>query len=205
MALADRRLWLKQHNIDLLQFGDELDQLDAYMRKQMYNLTTMVEIGVWQGGSLYALTDYLKAGATIIGVDPGATAVNSNKAMFIVQTLVTQGFDAHMVYTRSVAAKLKVLNLLSVHHKPPLIDYLHIDGSHKYEDIRADFATYAPLVRPGGIIQLHDVVNVEPKTGRLYGTAKFWRELLKLGRYPQHVVFTNTQAGRVPGIGLLTA
>jgi len=37
-----------------------------------------------------------------------------------------------------------------------LIDHLFIDGDHRYEAVRADFETYAPFVRVGGIIGLHD-------------------------------------------------
>ena len=39
------------------------------------------------------------------------------------------------------------------------IDVLFIDGDHSYEGARADYDMYAPLVRPGGLILLHDVVN----------------------------------------------
>lgn len=35
-------------------------------------------------------------------------------------------------------------------------DFLFIDAGHKIEDIRQDYADYAPMVRPGGIIAFHD-------------------------------------------------
>ena len=36
------------------------------------------------------------------------------------------------------------------------IDFLFIDGSHDYDDVAADFATWFPRVRPGGLIAFHD-------------------------------------------------
>ena len=36
------------------------------------------------------------------------------------------------------------------------IDYLHIDAGHSYEDIKNDFELYSNLVKPNGIISIHD-------------------------------------------------
>ena len=38
-------------------------------------------------------------------------------------------------------------------------DLLFIDAGHLYEDVRADFHMYAPLVRSGGIIAMHDALK----------------------------------------------
>lgn len=37
-------------------------------------------------------------------------------------------------------------------------DFAFIDGDHSYEGVRADWETYAPMVRPGGLVALHDIV-----------------------------------------------
>lgn len=36
------------------------------------------------------------------------------------------------------------------------IDILHIDGRHRYVDVREDYDTWSKFVRPGGVILLHD-------------------------------------------------
>jgi predicted O-methyltransferase YrrM len=36
------------------------------------------------------------------------------------------------------------------------IDYLHIDADHSYKAVKADFETYEPRMRAGGVITLHD-------------------------------------------------
>ncbi len=36
-------------------------------------------------------------------------------------------------------------------------DFLWIDGGHTYEIAKSDWDNYAPMVRPGGVVGLHDV------------------------------------------------
>ena len=55
------------------------------------------------------------------------------------------------------------------------VDFLFLDGDHRYDSVRRDFELYAPLVRPGGIVAFHDVSpRTTPDTE---GTAAFWSEL----------------------------
>jgi len=42
-------------------------------------------------------------------------------------------------------------------HAP--LDLLHIDGDHSAMGIALDWAAYSPLVRPGGLVMVHDVAN----------------------------------------------
>jgi predicted O-methyltransferase YrrM len=53
------------------------------------------------------------------------------------------------------------------------IDFLFIDGSHIYEDVSADFASFLPHVVPGGIIAFHDVHENHP------GVLKAWHETMR--------------------------
>ena len=41
-------------------------------------------------------------------------------------------------------------------------DFLFIDGGHFFADVYADFSNYAPMVREGGMIALHDAVQSGP-------------------------------------------
>lgn len=36
------------------------------------------------------------------------------------------------------------------------IDFLHIDAGHSYEDVKKDFELYSTLVKPNGMISIHD-------------------------------------------------
>jgi len=55
------------------------------------------------------------------------------------------------------------------------IDILFIDGSHEYEDVKADFEAFYPFVRKKGIIAFHDI------RGKWNGVIKYWGEVQKSG------------------------
>lgn len=53
------------------------------------------------------------------------------------------------------------------------INLLFIDGSHRYEDVVADFAGFFPHLVPGGILAFHDVDENKP------GPLRVWHEVAK--------------------------
>jgi len=55
-----------------------------------------------------------------------------------------------------------------------LIDCLFIDGDHSYEGVRADYAMYSHLVRPGGLIAFHDIVL---HSSQSVGVSRLWDEI----------------------------
>jgi predicted O-methyltransferase YrrM len=56
------------------------------------------------------------------------------------------------------------------------VDLLFIDGDHSYAGTRQDFWTYSPLVRPGGIVALHDTVVPHVDVHQHY-VIPFWLEV----------------------------
>jgi len=55
--------------------------------------------------------------------------------------------------------------------KDTQVDFLFIDGDHRYEAIKQDFNMYSSLVRKGGMIAFHDIAENED------GGPKFWGEI----------------------------
>ena len=55
------------------------------------------------------------------------------------------------------------------------VDFMLIDGDHTYEGAKRDFEMYSPLVRDGGIIALHDIVQrpLDPRCE----VNKLWSEI----------------------------
>lgn len=43
-------------------------------------------------------------------------------------------------------------------HDSGRYDFLHIDGDHTYEGIKQDYLDYSPMVRPGGVVAIHDLL-----------------------------------------------
>jgi cephalosporin hydroxylase len=76
------------------------------------------------------------------------------------------------------------------------VDVLHIDGDHSYDGVRADYEMYSPVVRPGGLVLFHDVLNVWDQR---VDVPRFWADLTGgVGR-----VITSRRA-RPLGFGVFT-
>ncbi len=63
---------------------------------------------------------------------------------------------------------------------PESIDLLHIDGSHRYKDIKRDFEDWYGKVAPDGTILIHDIETRQ--NGRLLGTGLYWCDITE--QYP---------------------
>lgn len=57
------------------------------------------------------------------------------------------------------------------------IDFLFIDGDHTKEGVKSDYEMYSPLVRSGGIIAFHDILEKQPIPGNQ--VFYFWDEIKK--------------------------
>lgn len=66
----------------------------------------------------------------------------------------------------------------------PFIDIMHIDGSHKYEDVMYDINSWCNWLKDDGIILLHDVTNISSIAGFGPVKALFGSKFLYNGVYP---------------------
>ena len=73
-------------------------------------------------------------------------------------------------------------------------DILFIDGLHTYEGVKRDYELYEPLVKPGGLIIIHDVLNYR------VGVKEFWPEI----KYPKGVLpYGKAHMSVTPGMGII--
>jgi predicted O-methyltransferase YrrM len=80
------------------------------------------------------------------------------------------------------------------------IDFLFIDGDHRYPGIKRDYELYASAVRPGGLIAFHDIrPNAELESIQVY---KLWDEIKVKAAHTEEIIH-EPYRGRY-GIGLLT-
>lgn len=78
------------------------------------------------------------------------------------------------------------------------VDFLFIDGDHTEAGVRQDYEDYGPLVRPGGLIAFHDIVDNQPlPTNQVQ---HFWKKL-KPGQDVKEFIENPDQCGF--GIGVL--
>ena len=138
---------------------------------------TILEIGSADGGSLYAWRG-IATHVLAITVDEPEYSVDPHGAK-------VGTFDSHTEAARAWLAEQL---------DDEAIDVLFIDGDHTAAGVAADYADYAPFVQPGGLIFIHDVVNVrEP------GVVAFWNALDEKG----HVIKNDSQDWGPAGIGVV--
>ena len=79
------------------------------------------------------------------------------------------------------------------------VDFLFIDGDHRYPGVSRDYALYAPLVRPGGLIAFHDI-----RPNRFDPSIEVWRlwDEIKASGAPAREFIHEPYGGRY-GIGVV--
>jgi len=80
------------------------------------------------------------------------------------------------------------------------VDFLFIDGDHSYEGVKMDFEDYGPLVKDGGFIAFHDIVDSEWQRSQNCGVIDFWKEIK--GKY-NHFEIIDPSDKAWMGIGIL--
>jgi predicted O-methyltransferase YrrM len=159
----------------------------------------VLEIGTARGGTFFLLTRVASADAQLITVDLpngpfGADSYPWRTAL--VRSLGRERQEIHVL--RADSQRMETLDRVKELLCGKTLDFLFIDGDHRYEGVKTDFASYAPLVRTGGLIALHDIVPGEEKY--VGDVPDFWREM-KQGRRAREFVESWEQGGY--GIGLL--
>jgi predicted O-methyltransferase YrrM len=194
-ALVD--LVVRNNLFGALQIPEELESLGEILAARRPERA--LEIGTAKGGTLLFLTRLASPQATIVSVDlPGGRFGGG------------YGPRRRWFYQRFARRKQKIHLLQGNSHSPEMldrakaalagqtIDYLFIDGDHSYEGVKSDFEMYAPMVRKGGLIAFHDIV--EGTSEMVGGVPRFWREVRP--RY-RHAEMINDPKQGGYGIGVL--
>ncbi len=176
----------------------ELTDLAHLVRKLNPKFT--MEIGLYAGGTIALWAQMMSGKGTLIGIDLKLQEGLENR----IRAKMKSGQTLHLLEADSHAdeTKRRVLQILG-HDK---LDFLFIDGDHGYEGVKKDFKDYSPLIRPGGIVALHDII---PDHSTRFGTETsadtggvhlLWREISL--RYP-HDEFVEDREQDGCGIGVL--
>lgn len=161
----------------------------------------VVEIGTASGGTLFLLTRVAAPDALLVSLDlPGGRFGGGYQAWRkpLYRSFAAAGQRIVLLrgnsHDAAMAARLRRL----LAGRP--IDLLFIDGDHSYAGVKADFDTYAPLVRPGGLVAFHDIVP-DPQQPDMQ-VERFWKEVAARLPSSELIESPGQQAGY--GIGLLT-
>ena len=201
--LAERLSFRPGHYVTLalnsafapIQVHEEIVSLLALIARRRPR--SVLEVGSSRGGTLYLFTKFADPRGVLVSVDlriPDPDLLRS----FARRGQQVIPYQGDSTAPSTIAAVRKVL--------PSAIDFLFLDGDHSYEGVRRDFENYAPLVRPGGIVALHDIVE---DNGARYGVItggwaggvpRFWSELKQAH---EHAEFVHDRAQDACGIGVV--
>lgn len=150
---------MAQDDVELLAaFGwiDAIDPLGVY-----------VEIGSRFGGSLHAMARFLGRDVTLVAIDlpngPWGHADAPAVLMQVVADLGRDGYDVHVIDGNSHDASVR--HALRAILDSRSIDVLLLDGDRTFDGISADIDDYGSLLRPGGLLLMHDVATVAGPAG----------------------------------------
>lgn len=130
------------------QTEPELERACEIVKEE--STTSYLEIGTHSGGTLIAFGELCAFGARIIAIDPAfkASALQSGAH------LMTAGYDVWMIRGKSHDMLQTAALALG-----GFIDCLVIDGDHTEGGLTQDWRDYYPLVKPGGLVLVHDIAN----------------------------------------------
>lgn len=138
----------------------------------------LVELGAGYGGSLYA---WCAVVPTVISVEVNPVYIHSLHGATMLQR------DTHDPDT--IPALRELLG-------GQQIDCVFIDANHAYDDVLRDYEDYRPLVRPGGLVALHDIVTFREGEH----VPKVWSEI----KDDTAVEIIHPAGGQWGGIGVMT-
>ncbi|WP_242202506.1 class I SAM-dependent methyltransferase [Aestuariivivens insulae] len=186
--------------IAMHQYPEEFKAFANYVSK--IRPKVVVEIGTKRGGSFYVWARYFKP-QHLISIDlPGGIhggGYPKQKACFFksfLSDLPTSKVSLIQANSHSPATLEHLKHLLN----GAAIDFLFIDGDHRYEGVRQDFEMYSPLVRKGGYVGFHDIIASDYHHQMDCYVDKLWEELK--GTFPYKEFITDASQHKY-GLGVV--
>ena len=136
-------------------------ELPDFFKEMGYNVGA--EIGVYKGAYHDLL---LKTGVKLYGVDPyGTTTDNVNNTTERQNYLYKRIVGRLAPYPNSTLIRKTSMDAVN-DFKDESLDFVYIDGDHRFRYIAEDLYEWSKKVRKGGIVSGHDYTN--PKSHRNY-------------------------------------
>jgi predicted O-methyltransferase YrrM len=158
----------------------------------------VLEIGTARGGTLFLFTRVAAPDATLVTVDlPGGPFGGGYPRTRgrLLKSFARSGQQIHLIRGDSHSDE----TLDEVKRRVRDVDVLFIDGDHTYDGVRSDWEMYGELVRPGGMVVFHDIVDGPAKS--VGGVPRFWSELR--ATYPDAREFVESRQQEGCGIGVI--
>jgi cephalosporin hydroxylase len=157
-----------------IQKVSEFSHLISFLKRRRLN--TIVEIGTAKGGTLYAWCKIAQPDAIIVSIDlPGGPFGGGYSVKDIKRFRRYKKENQKLYFFRKDSQKRVTKEKLIRVIRGRKIDFLFIDGDHRYSGVKKDWKLYSPLVKRNGLIVFHDILT-HPKVP-LCKVDKLWNEI----------------------------
>jgi predicted O-methyltransferase YrrM len=173
-AYAQRRMWRGGDSIVASQREEEIVPLLELLSQDPPR--TILEIGMHKGGTLFLWTRVAAEDALLVTVElrPIFGRLGRQSPFVLVRRAFARASQRIEFVDRADSGAGGTVERVKTALGNRAVDFLFIDGDHRYEAVKRDFELYVPLVRPGGVVALHDVSPMP--TATTGGPARFWQE-----------------------------
>ncbi|WP_242155157.1 class I SAM-dependent methyltransferase [Aestuariivivens sediminis] len=173
--------------IAMHQYPEEFKAFTKYVSQ--IRPKVVVEIGTKRGGSFYVWARYFKP-MHLISIDlPGGIhggGYPKQKARFF-ETFLSDLPSSKVSLIQADSHAQDTLERLKHLLNGAAIDFLFIDGDHRYEGVRQDFEMYSPLVRKGGYVGFHDIIASDYHHQMDCYVDRLWEELKVIFPYKEFI------------------
>lgn len=181
------------YRVRALQHRPEFEEFVRYVRDR--EPETVLEIGLFLGGTLYAWARALPRTRRLVSVDQPVWSEITHRGRSELYPTFSDSAQIDILYGNSHADS----TYFEVDDRfDGAVDFLFIDGDHTYDGVSQDFEMYRELVGDDGIVAFHDIKrhaeNEDEKRARLrraddleekyvslgdpeWGVAEFWNEI----------------------------
>jgi predicted O-methyltransferase YrrM len=179
----------------------ELSPLICLLKKR--KLRTVVEIGTQKGGTLYAWCKVAEPEALIVSIDlPGGPFGGGYSLKDMKRFRTYKKKNQKICFFRKDSHKKSTKDELLKKLKGRKIDFLFIDGDHRYKGVKKDWTLYAPLVKRNGLVAFHDIL-FHPKIPQCK-VDRLWNEIKRQYRNREFIDrYDDRGWGQWGGIGVI--
>lgn len=146
-----------------------------YMLNEKAPIQDALEIGCYDGGSTVGISRFCK----------NLTTIDANMMRFN-RSVIDEKCNYEYIGDNSFSASVKE----QIYKKYKKLDLLFLDGDHTYEGVKKDYENFSPLVKSGGIIAFHDIVDSQYHRNANCFVSKFWNSV-KSGKTYKELIYDN--------------
>lgn len=154
------------------QHPQEIEEFSEWLQNR--SIQNVLEVGVRRGGTI-ELWHRIATGI-VIGIDYGGIdSLGEKETLLLSESMMDRLPRYRFVYgdSHSLLTRNMVLSELGGRQ----LDLLFLDGDHSYGGVKRDYEMYGYMVRRGGCIAFHDIVDTPLIRSAGHGVYRLWGEL----------------------------